>query len=589
MAPYNVLVQDSSPLFIYSPHGAWVDTPLQLNDSPSLSYHATNVQNATAKLDFVGTGVRVFSATIPAPGSYELYIDGQNLFDGVNSTPRLDSQRLLGSITGLEMGSHTVTIVNSGVSGGVLDLARVEVESTTNNEGSSLSTATFDDTFDEIQWGPGWVPALGGSTLYNATVHYTEQPDARMSFSFEGDAIAIYGTSGTQMGYYVVTLDGESDTLNGGSDGLVRINHDETVLYLANGLGPGRHELSIAANPSSLGDPRVFNIDCIRVISDASSGGPVVLPPGSPGTSSTLPAPVSTGSNYNSVISSTVFPTPTPLTTSTLSTLSSSLMPSSLTTSPSLYPTAAFDNAQSNHALRAASSNSSYRIVTDKWVVSSAILSGVIAGVGLIFFALFIWKRKDLDPPSYMDLEKAGKLNEKGQKMASGENSPELPMQAADENSPEGDDPFADPTAYGRYRSHGSLAERKRGHSRNVSNASSATVRESAYDSYWETLHKRAQSTGSFASIDSTCRDSVSDCDWKDRGQADGSVGSLSSVYSEASQYSQMSERIFVDDVRMPPQFSTPIRPPSVVSLPRSRRMSPPRPPRVRESLALPF
>lgn len=29
-------VQDSSPLFIYSPPGAWIDTPLELDNSPSL-------------------------------------------------------------------------------------------------------------------------------------------------------------------------------------------------------------------------------------------------------------------------------------------------------------------------------------------------------------------------------------------------------------------------------------------------------------------------------------------------------------------------------------------------------------------------
>ena len=33
------LVQDSSPLFIYSPPGAWVDTPLELNDSSSTVRH----------------------------------------------------------------------------------------------------------------------------------------------------------------------------------------------------------------------------------------------------------------------------------------------------------------------------------------------------------------------------------------------------------------------------------------------------------------------------------------------------------------------------------------------------------------------
>ena len=35
------LVQDSSPLFIYSPPGAWIDAPLEFNDSPSLVRHAS--------------------------------------------------------------------------------------------------------------------------------------------------------------------------------------------------------------------------------------------------------------------------------------------------------------------------------------------------------------------------------------------------------------------------------------------------------------------------------------------------------------------------------------------------------------------
>jgi hypothetical protein len=54
-----------------------------------------------------------------------------------------------------------------------------------------------------------------------------EQPDAMMSFSFEGEAIAIYGTVGIEMGNYVVTLDGQPHTFNGGSDGSVRISHDQ--------------------------------------------------------------------------------------------------------------------------------------------------------------------------------------------------------------------------------------------------------------------------------------------------------------------------------------------------------------------------
>ncbi|KAF9793233.1 hypothetical protein BJ322DRAFT_1103652 [Thelephora terrestris] len=589
-------VQDSSPLFVYSPPGAWIDTPLEINDPLSLSYHATDVQNATVELDFIGTGVRVFSATPPAPGSYKVYVDGQSLSDLVDQSSQPDSQLLLESITGLEMGPHTVTLVNSGVTGDFLDLARVEVESVVTNGGSLLSTATFDDAVDEIQWGSGWISAIGGPNFYNTTVHYTEQPDAQMSFSFEGDAIAIYGTSGMEMGYYVVTLDGRSETLNGGSDGSVRLNHDKTILYLSNGLSPGRHELTIIANPSSLGYPQVFNVDCIRVLSGSSSDGPVLLPPGPPntGTSSTLQPPASTGLSYTSVISSTVFSMPTPLPTSTLSTLPTSSMPSSSTTSPVLLPTANFDNSQSNTGLRAASNSSGFKVVTDKWVVSSAILSGAIVGIGLIFFALFMWKRKTLDPPSYIDLEKANRPDEKGRMMEPGEKSPELPIQPVGKIIPEEDDnPFADSPPYARYPPREPFTEWKPGHSRNGSNVSSVTANECAYDSYWETLQKRAQLTSSVVSTDSTYQGSIPEHALKGHGHTGsgirGTVGSISSVHSSASNYSQTSEIISINNVRMPPQFSTPTRPPSVASLPRSKRVSPPRPPRVRESLALPF
>lgn len=247
-------------------------------------------------------------------------------------------------------------------------------------------------------------------------------------------------------------------------------------------------------------------------------------------------------------------------------------------------------------------------MVTDKWVVSSAILSGVIAGIGLIFFALFMWKRETLNPPSYIDLEKASSLDEKGRMIELGEKSPDLPIQLADKDDPEEEtDSFADSAPFPTRRP---LPEWKRGHSRNGSNVSSITANESAYDSYWESLEKRAQLTTSVVSTDSTCRGSILEHGSKDpehtrtksRGQ------SVSSVYSDASRYSQTTERISINNVRMPPQFSMPVRPPSAVSEPQCdlisfidvlpmsqalphhpKRISPPRPPRVRESIALPF
>ena len=97
------------------------------------------------------------------------------------------------------------------------------------------------------------------------------------------------------------------------------------------------------------------------------------------------------------------------------------------------------------------------------------------------------------------------------------------------------------------------------------------TANDSAYSSYRETLQERALLTNSISLIDSTRRDSGSDHGSKDLGHTGQrsrghSVGSVSSVYSDDSQYSQMSERIFINNVRMPPQFSMSTRPPSVVS-----------------------
>jgi len=541
------------------------------------------------EFEFTGTGIRVFSPTVPIPDSYELYVDGERVSERAGSSSTSDSQVLLGSITGLEMAPHTVTLANSGMAGDDLYFDHVEVESILTNGSPSLSTATFDDTVSEIQWGPGWVSASGQSAFYNGTIHYTDQPDAKMSFSFEGDAITIYGTVGAEMGNYVVTLDGQFHTFDGGSNGSVRIPHDKTVLCLISGLGDGRHELTITANPSSLGEPRVFNVDSISILSDGSSGGAVLLPPGSSGTGtpSTLRPLVSTGPSYTSVISDRMFPGSTPLSASVSFTPSPPSMPS-LFTSPTALPPAQPDSSQTNPAWRTASGD--FNVLTNNGVITSAILSATIAVIGLIFLALFMWKRKNLDPPSYMDVERSKKPDIKGPMVEPGEKSPEWPIQPTDDVPPSSagkEIPFTDFAPYAQYRE--SLAERTRGHSRSGSNASSTSANDSTCNSYLGVLQKRALVTHSVLSTDSNYQDSVSDYSLQDPGDTVPLHGSTLSVYSDDDQYSQTSERIYINNVRMPPQFSTPMRPPSVAMPSLPGRMPPPRPLRVGGSIALPF
>ena len=151
--------------------------------------------------------------------------------------------------------------------------------------------------------------------------------------------------------------------------------------------------------------------------------------------------------------------------------------------------------------------------------------------------------------------------------MEPGAKSPDLPIQLAEKT---GLEECGDLAPYVQYRSHEPWTKREREHSRNGSNASSVTMNDSAYDAYWDTLQKRARLTNSVVSTDSTCRDSGSDYGSKDPVQTDSrsrgkSVGSVSSVDSGTSQYSQTSERIIINNIWMPPQFSTPTQPPSTV------------------------
>lgn len=260
-----------------------------------------------------------------------------------------------------------------------------------------------------------------------------------------------------------------------------------------------------------------------------------------------------------------------------------------------------FGSSQTDPALRAASGGS--KVLTYNGVITSAILSATIAVIGLIFLALFMWKRKTLDPLPYIDLEKSKKPDVKGPMAELGETSPELPIQptGAPPSSAGKEIPFADIAPYARY----SLAERARRRSWNRSNASPMSTNDSACDSYPGVLQKRTLMTHSVLSADSNYQDSVSEYSLQDPGHTVSVHWSTSSIYSDDSQYSQISERIYVDNVRMPSQFSTPMRPPSVVSLIRIRlstihlisqampslpeRMPPPRPQRVGGSIALPF
>ncbi|KAJ6594194.1 hypothetical protein B0H19DRAFT_53324 [Mycena capillaripes] len=85
MASYNLTIEDSSPLILYGPSGAWQDASSA--DTAGLAYsgsslHSTTAPGATATINFNGTGIEIYGGYRPSYGTYALAVDGVTVASG---------------------------------------------------------------------------------------------------------------------------------------------------------------------------------------------------------------------------------------------------------------------------------------------------------------------------------------------------------------------------------------------------------------------------------------------------------------------------------------------------------------------------
>lgn len=270
MATFDLNVEDSSPLFSYSPVGAWTDSP----DGDSLvssysgsSLHTTAAQGATATINFNGTGISLFGAKRPNYGTYTISVDGKVITNGNAQSDTPAFNQLLGEVKGLSSGEHTAVLTNTG-SGASLDIDFVQLHDQIGSAGDKLMTTTIDDTDPRIQLGPSassW-DVNNSSAFMNSTLHFSSDPNAVVSMEFAGDAIAIYGTVAPDHADVKIQIDGQSVNVNGGT-GVSRL-YTQTLLYYANNLGPQQHELVMTSVPRA-GSPYI-DLDSISVYSAPS-------------------------------------------------------------------------------------------------------------------------------------------------------------------------------------------------------------------------------------------------------------------------------------------------------------------------------
>ncbi|KZT72234.1 hypothetical protein DAEQUDRAFT_723438 [Daedalea quercina L-15889] len=266
MAAFNVSLDDSSPLITYSPSNAWTDTPA--NDTTASTYfdaslHTTNTQGAYASFAFNGTGVWLYGGLRSNYGNYQISVDGEKVTSGSAKSTKTQVKHALGGTSGLQMGEHTVTLMNEG--GGPVDLDSLVFETKAGTTGGSVTNTTIDDANSSVKYGPNsnsWI-STNGTDYFDKTLHYSTTNGAYATLSFTGNAVAVYGTVDPTHANYTISLDGAESQYKASS---ARTFHTQTLLYFAQGLESKQHTITLTGNPGT-NSSLYFDLDYLTVYS----------------------------------------------------------------------------------------------------------------------------------------------------------------------------------------------------------------------------------------------------------------------------------------------------------------------------------
>ena len=113
-------VDDSSPLVLFEPAGAWQHADGQ--GYTNGTYSSSAVSGATAKFSFSGTAFWVYGAKKAGYGQYILTLDDEVALyaDATASASQDELGQVLGGKAGLSDGQHTVVLMAAG--GGPVDV-----------------------------------------------------------------------------------------------------------------------------------------------------------------------------------------------------------------------------------------------------------------------------------------------------------------------------------------------------------------------------------------------------------------------------------------------------------------------------------
>ncbi|KAJ7493207.1 hypothetical protein B0H11DRAFT_1718206 [Mycena galericulata] len=256
--PFNVTIDDVSPLISYDPPGYW--TQNSSVDAYGGSYTSTFYPNASASFEFDGTSITVTGSKGSWHGTYSVSLDGY--IKAFNGSAKSDSFKAIIFSSGTLMeGHHSLQIMNTDPTWLNLDIDSITWTCVLGNDSvstSPLQSTTVDDSDPAFSYLPhgGWdLNPSNIASFSNKTGHSISLPQAsvNLTFSSTGDAVSIYGTTGPGNSPYSIQRAGEPPKELSATR---TMNSSQVLLYFGSDFGPGNHTVTMVNEAHGL-----FQID----------------------------------------------------------------------------------------------------------------------------------------------------------------------------------------------------------------------------------------------------------------------------------------------------------------------------------------
>ncbi|KZP13915.1 hypothetical protein FIBSPDRAFT_752603, partial [Athelia psychrophila] len=228
----------------------------------------TDTLGGHAYIQFNGTAIYLYGSQGPLYGEYIVSIDGTLVHKGYSGQETQRFQQLLYSNTTLAMGFHNVTITNTWTNAArnLTDIDYYVWTTELGGENAIITEQTINwDNATAWQYGGSW-SATGDNLMFPLgarSVYSTVGADATATLTFEGDAVTVYGATSNLTGPYQVSLDQASIITYTAYHTEV---NKEVIIFYADNLGPGVHELIFVNNPNELGPDNTLVIEKAIVV-----------------------------------------------------------------------------------------------------------------------------------------------------------------------------------------------------------------------------------------------------------------------------------------------------------------------------------